>query len=107
MTSIPTKIEVRPPIPGTVEKEKALRGLMRQMGHVLVAYSGGVDSTYLAHLANDELGRNCVCVLGLSPSVSNHQRESAIDIAEQLGLSFRTVETDEVLDSRYSANPAN
>jgi uncharacterized protein len=107
MTSIPTKIEVRPPAPDIVEKENALRVLMRRMGRVLVAYSGGVDSTYLAYLANSELGANSLSILGVSPSVSNHQRDSAIDVAEQFGLNFRIIKTDEVSDPSYSANPVN
>src|SRR5437868_14851742 len=103
MTSIPTKIEVRPPAPDIVEKENALPVLMRRMGRVLVAYSGGVDSTYLAYLANSELGANSLSILGVSPSVSNHQRDSAIDVAEQFGLNFRIIKTDEVNDPSYSA----
>jgi uncharacterized protein len=89
------------------EKEQELRRLMRQMANVLVAYSGGVDSSYLAYVANDELGGNAVCILGLSPSVSGFQKDEALETAKQLGLNFETIKTDEIENEHYSANPTN
>ena len=89
------------------EKEQELRRLMRQMGNVLVAYSGGVDSSYLAYVANDELGGHAICILGLSPSVSGFQKGEAIETANRLGLSFETIKTDEIENEHYSANPTN
>jgi uncharacterized protein len=91
----------------TNEKEQELRHLMRQMGNVLVAYSGGVDSSYLAYVANDELGIKAACVLGLSPSVSQFQKDEAIETANRLVLSFETIKTDELENEHYSANPTN
>lgn len=88
-------------------KEQKLRHLMRRMGRVLVAYSGGVDSTYLASVANEELGESALCVLGISPSVPEFQRTEATEAAEALGLRFRTVETSETKDEHYIANPTN
>jgi uncharacterized protein len=95
------------PSPDVVEKERKLRHLMRQMETVLVAYSGGVDSTYLAYVANGELGPKSLCILGLSPSVSAFQREQALATARELGLSFETLKTDEIKNDHYSANPSN
>jgi uncharacterized protein len=88
-------------------KERNLRDLMRHWRRVLVAYSGGVDSAYLAFVANDELGGNALCITGISPSVARAQRDEAGAIAAELGLNHRTVPTDELSDPAYAANPTN
>lgn len=88
-------------------KEHSLCDMMRSFGKVLVAYSGGVDSTYLAVMARNELGEDAVCVLGVSESVSTEQREFARQIARDLSLNFREIETSELSDPNYKANPTN
>lgn len=93
--------------PRLSEKEIKLRTMLRSMQTVLIAFSGGVDSSYLAHVANQELGSNAVCVLGLSPSVSRHQRSEAIGFARRYGLKFETVETAEIETAEYKANASN
>ena len=89
------------------EKERALESILRSFSGVLVAFSGGVDSSYLAFKANEVLGSRALAVLGMSPSVPSHQRKMADRVAEVCGFSPLVVDTAEVSRPDYSANPPN
>jgi uncharacterized protein len=89
------------------EKEQNLRRLMRELKSVLVAYSGGVDSSYVALIATQELGANAVCVMGISPSVAQSQREEAEKIAQDFKFNYFSIPTEELDNPNYQANPTN
>jgi uncharacterized protein len=89
------------------EKEQNLRRLMRDMQTVLVAYSGGVDSAFLALVATQELGEKAVCVMGISPSVAQSQREDAEKIAAEFSFNYFAINTEELENPNYQANPTN
>ena len=91
----------------TEEKLTALRHLLRGLGRVIIAYSGGVDSAFLLKVAREELGDQAVAIIGLSPSLMPEEYEDARRLAERLGVPLRTVQTHEMDDPNYSSNPTN
>lgn len=89
------------------QKEQNLRSLMRELESVLVAYSGGVDSAYLALIATQELGPNALCVTGISPSLSETQKEQAERIAADFSFNHININTEELENPDYNSNPTN
>jgi len=90
-----------------IDKERALRDTLSSLGTVIVAYSGGVDSAYLACIANDTLGSRALAVTADSPSYPQHHRQMAVQIAERFGLHHEIIQTQELERPEYRANPAN
>ena len=68
------------------EKEDHLRRIFLEMDHVVVAFSGGVDSAYLAWIANEVLGSSCLAVTADSPTAPRDQMEEACEFASHFGI---------------------
>ncbi len=90
------------------DKEHALMEWLYAVPSVLLGYSGGVDSTYLGSVAVDVLGpERVMAVVGRSPSLAAEQSVLAREVARRCGLPLLEVDTHELSDARYVANPAN
>jgi uncharacterized protein len=90
------------------EKHRRLRSLLAEMGSIIVAFSAGVDSTVVLKVALDALGPDRVlAATGVSPSLARRELESVKQLASLMGASLELVDTDEVNDPNYAANPTN
>ena len=88
-------------------KLERLRELIRSYGSCLVAYSGGVDSAFLARVARDVLGDRSLAVIADSPSLPRRELQEALEIAERFQIPVRVVRTGEFENPNYTANPYN
>lgn len=89
------------------EKLDQLKALFAQMEQALIAYSGGVDSTLVAKIAYDVLGTRALAVTAVSPSLLPEELEDAKVQAATIGIRHQVIETHEMENPNYTANPVN
>jgi len=91
-----------------LELEELLVAWFRDRGSVAIGFSGGVDSTYLAAVAVEAIGpERTLAIIGRSESFPESQWRNARDLAASLGVRVLEIDTNELADSRYTANPTN
>src|SRR5688500_6652617 len=88
-------------------KEQKLREIFRTLGSVIVAYAGGVVSSYVAYVVNAELGPNAVCITGQSASLPSYQQAEIKRVVDEFGFHHEIMQTDELENPSYSANNAD
>ncbi|MEW5975146.1 MAG: ATP-dependent sacrificial sulfur transferase LarE [Acidobacteriota bacterium] len=101
MTSIQTD---KPAFSASTEKEEQLVAILRELDSVIVGFSGGVDSSYLAYMANRELGRNALCVTAESPSYPSFQRRETAEFVARYGLNHLVIQSEELDNFQYREN---
>ncbi len=93
--------------PITEAKYRALRELLASYDSCVIAYSGGVDSVFLAKVAHDVLGQRSLAAIADSPSLPRRELQEALEIAERFEIPVRVLQTQEFSDPRYLSNPEN
>jgi uncharacterized protein len=92
----------------TEQKYDSLKKILEPLGRILIAYSGGVDSTFLLKAAVDCLGsENVLACIGISASLGQTQLRQALEFGRAIGASVREIQLHELSDSRYAANKAD
>jgi uncharacterized protein len=88
-------------------KEEHLTEILRGLESVIVGFSGGVDSAYLAYVANRVLGKGALCVTAISPSYPTFQIKETREFVERFQLNHLVIESDELNNPEYRENPPN
>ena len=90
------------------KKFELLKRILKDLDRVAVAYSGGVDSTFLLKVAVDTLGtENVLAVIGVSPSLAKSQYKQAVKNAKDIGATLRTIKLNEMADPKFASNKAD
>jgi uncharacterized protein len=88
-------------------KERELRNLLTGYQSLIVAFSGGADSAYLAWVATDVLGPSVLCITADSPSYADRHRQLALAVSRDAGLRHEIIQTGELERTEYRVNPTN
>jgi uncharacterized protein len=86
------------------QRYRRLKSIIRSHGPMTVAYSGGVDSAFLACAAREVLGDDMVCAIAVSPSLAEAEHRDAVAFLERRGIPFERIQTKEIEDESYRAN---
>ena len=98
------KIEIENLPKVTLSKYKKLKNILQEMGGVLVAFSGGVDSTFLLKTAHEVLGKNVLAVIASSETYPQKEREEALSLAQKFSIRYKVIETKELASSDFANN---
>ncbi len=89
------------------DKLSHLRSLLTEMGSVVVAYSGGIDSTFVLKVAHDQLHEKAVGITAVSPTFPSIELETATRVAQEIGARHETVQTDQLVIDDFTKNDAS